>query len=506
MTAVESRRPGPAMTWSSPRRVFLATLVGVLLLELAWILTLPAFGGMDEFDHSFRAESVAHGHVRGGAPTAHGRGGQVVVPEDLAAAASRMCGSYDYTGHDNCHPVKRLSGGMVVIDSGASSYNPVYYAVVGTLARPFHGANMDFAARVVTALVAAALLAWAALVTRARSRSTWPFLALVVVTTPTLVYSAAVTSPNGVGYAAGALVWSAALCFVASDRPPPVTAFAVGSVVLLVSHSTGFIWLAVTALAVVILRPRSEWIVWVRRNSLRVLAAGSMVLVAALGCLGWILTQKTNFVAIDDSVVRHTFPSVAGMLGQWAVWCLQTIGAFPIRDQPAPLIVYPMWLVPFVLLMLLGWRAAGTRVRAAMVLVTLAWLLIPTGATVKTYAALGYAWQGRYALPLSVGLPILAGLALAGRRREPSRTTVLGVLALCALAQAICVVNVAARGTRSEFAPSVVAGTPGAVVAGLLALAGGAVISLALTRSRMAVDPVEAEVDASPVVMGTAAH
>jgi hypothetical protein len=505
MTAVQGRRPDPETTWATPRRVFLTTLVGVLLLELAWVLTLPAFAGMDEFDHAFRSAAVAHGQVRAGPRSAHGRGGQVEVPKDVAAAASAMCGSYDYTGHDNCHPVRHLDDGMVTIDSAASSYNPVYYAVVGTIARPFHGADTDFAARIVTALIAAALLAWAALVTRARSRSTWPFLALVVATTPTLVYSAAINSPNGVGYAAGVLVWSAALCFVASEKPPPMTAFAVGSSVLLVSHSTGFIWLAVTALAVVVLRPRSEWIEWVRHNSRRVLGAASVVLVVALGSLGWILTQKTNFVVVDDTVARHTWPTVPAVLGQWVVWCFQSIAAFPIRDNPAPLIVYPMWLVPFVMLLLLGWRAASGRVRVAMVLIALAWLLIPTAATIKTYASLGYAWQGRYALPLSVGLPILAGLTLAARRREPSRTTVLGVLGLCTVAQAISVAAVAVRGTRSEFAPSMIAGTPGAVAAAVLTLAGGVVFSFALTRSRPPTDHGPVEVSAMSITVGSPA-
>jgi hypothetical protein len=228
--------------------------------------------------------------------------------------------------------------------------------------------------------------------------------------------------------------------------------------------------------------------------------------VGAIGVLGWTLTQKTNFVAVDDTVARHTWPSLPALLGQWVVWCFQTIGAFPIRDQPAPLVVYPMWLVPFILLMLLGWRVAGTRLRAAMVLVTAAWVLIPTGATVKTYWALGFAWQGRYALPLSVGLPILAALALAGRHREPSRTTLFGILGLCTVAQTICVVAVTVRGTRSGFAPSVIAGNPGAVVAGILALTGGAVISLALTRVRASVEPVRTEPEAFPVRAGTPVH
>ena len=482
MSAAPARTaPASASTPGTLRRVFMMTFAGVLLMQLAWILTLPAFGGMDEFDHAFRAASVARGEVVGGGPTAHGRGGQVVVPADLARAASRMCASYDYTGRDNCHPVKSNHDGTVVIDSAASSYNPVYYAVAGTLSRPFHGASTDVAARCVTAMMAAALLAWAVVVTRRRTRSKWPFLALMVVTTPTLVYSSAVTSPNGVGYAAAALVWSTALAFVASDRPPPLLAFTVGSVALLVTHSTNLVWLVLIAATVLMLRSRAYWLGWIGSHRGGVLRSGAVVLATALASAAWILVQKTNHVDVDDSLTRHYWPSVPALVGQWAVWCLQTIGAFPLRDQPAPLIAYVMWLVPFVALMVAGWRAADRRLRLAMTLVALAWLLVPTVATVRTYELIGFAWQGRYALPLAAGLPLLAAFALSARGREPRRMTVRGTLALCVLAQALCVTAVAAHSYRSEFAPSVVPGAAGAITAAVLALLGGWSLALGLT-------------------------
>ena len=458
----------------------MATFAGVLLMQLAWIITLPAFGGMDEFDHVFKATSVARGHLRAGATTDGGRGGQVVAPQDVVQAASAICASYPYTGRDNCHPVKQLGHGNVTVDSGAASYNPVYYAVAGTIARPFHGASVDFVARIVTSVLTALLLAWAAVVTRRRTASSWPPLALLLVVTPTLIYSSAVTSPNGVGYAAGILVWSAATWFVDDDVRPPVAAFVTGCLALLVSHSTAVVWLAVIAVAVLSLRPRAAWAGWIGRNRRAASWAAGVVAMSALACLAWIVTQKTNSLEYDDSVVRHSWPSLPAMVGQWVVWCFQTIGAFPIRDEPAPLIVYPMWLVPFFVLMVLGWKAAARRVRFAMVLVGLAWLLIPTAATIKSYAALGYAWQGRYALPLAVGLPILAAMTLAAHRRSASRRTVVGVVAMFALVQAICVCAVALKGQRAEYAPTLVPGTPGALVAVVLALGGALLLARGL--------------------------
>jgi hypothetical protein len=48
----------------SARRFGLLVLVGFLLAQAVWILTVPPFRGIDEFDHSFRAAGVASGPWR----------------------------------------------------------------------------------------------------------------------------------------------------------------------------------------------------------------------------------------------------------------------------------------------------------------------------------------------------------------------------------------------------------------------------------------------------------
>ena len=65
---------------------------GVLLVQLAWILTVPPFRGIDEFDHAYRAAAVAHGQW---------------LPR--ASASVRGHGEY------------------VEVASGAARYNPVFY-------------------------------------------------------------------------------------------------------------------------------------------------------------------------------------------------------------------------------------------------------------------------------------------------------------------------------------------------------------------------------------------
>jgi hypothetical protein len=89
-------------------------VLGTLLLQAAWILVMPPFAGMDEFDHAFRASGVGAGQFRSDlGPAANGRGDLVSVDDDIAAAAQTVCQSYDYVGQDNCTPVFVEGGGRV---------------------------------------------------------------------------------------------------------------------------------------------------------------------------------------------------------------------------------------------------------------------------------------------------------------------------------------------------------------------------------------------------------
>ncbi len=154
-----------------------------MLLQAAWILTVPPFRGSDEFDHAFRAAAVARGQWVAGDVAEDGRGQLVVVPGSIVEAAHAQCEARDYTGPDNCSPVSELPGGEVEVASAASSYHPAFYWVVGTVALPFEGAGALYAMRIATALLSlmfVALAVWAV----AKLPGRWPMAGLVLATTP----------------------------------------------------------------------------------------------------------------------------------------------------------------------------------------------------------------------------------------------------------------------------------------------------------------------------------
>ena len=148
-------------------------LLGLAILQALWIVTVPPFRASDEFDHAYRAAAVARGQWEATDPAADGRGTLVSVPADLVTAAHAQCADLSYTGHDNCNPAQRNDDGTVLVASGAGAYNPVYYWVVGTIARPFEGAAALYAMRVASAALCLLFMGLAAWALSLRRRGAW---------------------------------------------------------------------------------------------------------------------------------------------------------------------------------------------------------------------------------------------------------------------------------------------------------------------------------------------
>jgi Predicted membrane protein (DUF2142) len=450
----------------SPRTAFLAFLAGTFLAQLAWIISMPAFAGIDEFDHVYKAAAVARGSVQPVGHAPHGRGELVAVPADIVTAAGPVCSSLPYTERDNCFAVDRLGDGRVTVASGAARYNPAYYAIVGTVARPFHGEAVVYAMRITTALLCALMVAWAAAVLTTWSRSRWPLLGLLVATTPVLVYSTAMASPNGISYAAGLLAWAALLGLVRYDVPERptllLTAFGTASAALLLTHTTGPLWLALIVLVGFCLRTPRQWWLLVRTQTRAMVTTAVVVVACTLLSVAWTTLSGANSLGADTP---SEVPLRAGSLvGSELLWVLQSIAAFPLRNEHAPIIVYTIWLVPMMVALGLAVLKGRRRDRVATGLLVVLAFAVPTVLTVVSYRYVGFAWQGRYGLPLTVGLFLIAGWVLDQRRVPAGGRVVIALFALTTTATIISVVGVALQEIHRGVTSSVADSVPGGVV------------------------------------------
>ncbi len=202
----------------STRRALTAVMVlGLMLIQAAWMLTVPPFAGTDEFDHAYRASAAAHGEwfTELGRPE-DGRGLLVTVNDALAAAARPQCEALDYPGPDNCRPVSIEDDGMVTIASAAAIYQPTYYVAIGWVTWFVDGNAALYAMRVLSALMCAALFGMAIWVISGWSRSAWPLAGAAAVLTPTTLYSLGLVAPNGLEIMLALALWA---CLVGSTRP-----------------------------------------------------------------------------------------------------------------------------------------------------------------------------------------------------------------------------------------------------------------------------------------------
>ncbi len=403
-----SRAPGSPMRW---------VLLGFLMLQLTWMAVLPPFAGVDEFDHVYRASSVAHGEwVSNPEAATRGTGATVSVSRGIVDAARPECEALDYTGPEDC--VGQPQGDRVEIASGAGRYNPLFYALVGYPTALLDGVHALYGMRLVSSLLCLGLLA-AALSSLRSWASSRVLVAVGVGLTPTVVYTTSVVAPNGLEIMAGLGLW-AGLAGIAHTEPGSerrhLLLAAVSGALLLQLRSLGPLW------AVLILG--SSLVAWPslgrRVRDLLGRASGRWVLVVAVlsgvGSLAWTLSQRSLVIGLeaDPGPVSLGF-RLARAAQELPLWLLQAIAAFPRRGDAAPLLVYPCYLILLGFLLVVGLRWADVRLRASLALTVTMSFAIPFAITVATLAAFGTSWQGRYVMPYLIGGTLLVGAAWARR-------------------------------------------------------------------------------------------
>jgi hypothetical protein len=413
-----TERPGTAASQSRRRRgarVLLGLFLGCLLVQSAWILALPPFRGTDEFDHAYRAAEVAGGEwLSNRAMAEHGRGHLVAVPKSIVSAAHRICASYTYTGPDNCTPVQTLDDGRVLVASAASAYNPFFYWVVGTAAKPFDGAQSLYAMRIASALLCAALIALAGWTTSLWARTAWPVFGLLLAMTPVMVFSISIAAPNGLEMSAALGLWCA-LIGLSSDsaRSKHATALvvvaSVNAIIVTTLRSIGPLWVALIVItaAIYVGRPAIMDLVRTRRTPL--LVCSVLVAGATVASVMWTRISRAAELVPDSGRVvdpwRSTFHQIP-----W--WLFQGVAAFPRRNIPAPPIVYVLVFFALLGVAVAGLISASTRLRVTLLVCVAASLLVPVALTRLSIETTGPMWQGRYGLPYHMGITLLACRAL----------------------------------------------------------------------------------------------
>lgn len=419
-----SPRPATDRQVVGRRRLWWAAFALLTIAGSMWALSTPLMTGPDESSHAVRAAAVARSQLAGGK-------GQPLLGSKNVFVPVRVPDAYrlaDAVGA--CFVGKARTGGLGVqrpnarpacpafaghgttasVDTLQYRGQPTYYAVVGVVTLALPGAAGVYGMRLVSSVLSAAFLASALLSARRLALPRLVSIGVLVTITPVVLYLSGSVNTSGLEVAASSALWVAGAVLVSGRIEPTgrdVARFGTALVVLVATRGLGpgFAITAIVALGVLAGRDRTRSL-WKRRD-VRLWAMGSLATLLAAGA--WLA-----YIQAEYPLSPRPGSGFAHALGLLPFYLEQTVGAFGVNDTVLPVAVDLLWAT--VAAVLLGLLLIWGSVRERLVVLALlaAGLVVQVSAEGLSLPPIGYFWQGRYAMPLLVGVPILSA-GLLGR-------------------------------------------------------------------------------------------
>ena len=401
--------------------VLIAAVAGI------WTLTTPLFGAPDEPAHVIRAAAIARGELTGS--TREGEPdfvryvsvpaifGSPTIPFAPDPNLTTVCFAFDRNATPDCLSFSG-SNAEKSVATHVGTYPPLYYGIAGASSLGLASVSGVLLMRAATMLACAALVAWAYWSARRMPNPRAALLGLVIAVTPMTLFLFGSVNPNALEIAAGIAVWAAGgvLALEASSRIDRrlVAVTGVSASVLVLARSLSPLWLALIAVTLAVFAPAGGLRRLARDPMCRIWAA--VVGVATVVQLAWI----GAFDAVDslggEGVDASASESVRSSLGKSGDNYEQMIGVFGWLDTPAPFLTVVVWTGMLGALIILAMVVRRRRQRIALLGLIGAAALVPVVLETAKAADVGFVWQGRYTMPLAVGVPVLAGLMLASER------------------------------------------------------------------------------------------
>ncbi|MCP3421147.1 DUF2142 domain-containing protein [Nocardioides sp. STR3] len=360
--------------------------------------------GADEIEHVKKASGISTGEFLSAA---------VPVEGDIVEVQRDVC-LLLHDGFDlaACEPVEASPSeesehsSTELMNTTAALSNPVWYVVVAPASWLLDGAATVWGIRAIGAVICALLITWAVILNstiRAPHRSSQCGVMLCL--TPAVIYASTVAAPNGVHMASALLLWVALL--TTDDHRHNAWAICVAGATMSVTHTLGLFWLTCAVASLALLRGRRH-VLSLGRNLVKSPAALAILVATILFALSWIAAVRPNDPTRGggDPLAESTkdIPAIA----HGVVWIIQLVGTMPYRFNFLWFIVYGLWFVVFAVFLARSLQRAEGRERLTMAAVTTVGVIIPIAVTILTYEVHGYAWQGRYELPLLFAVPLIA--------------------------------------------------------------------------------------------------
>ncbi len=378
------------------RRRWVLFFIGLLPVVAVWAVTNPMFASPDENLHMVRAQSIARGDFSNPFTT-DGLPVDSIECFKFLPETTPVC--QDLTWGDDGTPRTVPTDG----------YPPLFHGIAALPAVFTSGLAGAYVMRLWLAMVVVAIVAWAGVFVTRPGSGPWPLVGFAVALTPMAVFTMATVNPSGMALSSAMLFVAAVLSLRAPvERGWPVAAaIAAGAGGLALSRRDGLLWLAILALVLLPLVHGAAVRDWIaatpRRTRLWIGAPIGLVVVAALASAP---------------------PTISRFFGNWRdgqgtdmweagryvrTYIYQAVGVFGWLDSPIGEETFLVAMIVAGSVVVLGLAGSQRRLVVSTALAVAALVVTPMAFGVVRFPYL----QGRYLLPIWVGVLLVAGASAA---------------------------------------------------------------------------------------------
>ena len=370
-----------------------------------WSIATPMFAVPDEPAHLVRAYGISTGDFSG-TPQAEGEP-IYSVPEIIT---TEICFARNPDQTANCLNFPKTNE-EVLTTSSAASYPPLSHVIFSLPFFLSNGLTALYIARLIGALVCALLFALG-LDSLSRSNGSSALAAGVVLgLTPMVMLSCATVNPSGMAIAAAFATWAGGLAISKSDKSlidtKMVASLMIPLAIYLAIRRDSMLWgIAIMACLLVLI----SWSTIA--HLLKKLS--TLVFIGVLGAE--LLLQLFVWGGPGGQGLSESGPILSGSqtgnanaaFRSLPNYINEAIGVLGWLDTRMPDFVYLLWGSIFIGVFLLSASAAHFRLRLSMFIAFCVFVVLPVKVGSVTFPY----FQGRYALPLLIGAPLLATFSL----------------------------------------------------------------------------------------------
>lgn len=391
----------------------------LFLLGGAWSLSTPLMSSPDEPSHTIKAASVVRGQFLGPKSPASIGATDVEVPA-LVSATSAFPQCYMFQPNFTAACALDLpEEPNETVDSvtTAGRYNPTYYAVVGLPSLMPASSGVLYMMRLFSAAFSAALLAIGVKhLAELRTRS-WVTVGLAGALTPMTLFLSGTINPAGFEIAAAVGLWLTMLALFRDPRPELMRSRAIGTAVtgsfLVNARGLSPLYLLIIVAAVL---AASRWRDIRTVFTSRVVWPWIGLLGLTSGFAAWWIISANSLATGTMQFPEYGFTMIAkDTLASTGVYVNNMIGQFGWMDTNLPSWLLQVFAAVILFTVAVALAVARSRERLVLAALAAAVVLVPVIIHAAQAKYIGWVWQGRYILPVAVGVPILAGY-LAQRR------------------------------------------------------------------------------------------